>query len=96
MLFGFTMFPFDESPSEAEVTSDTGSADWQYIGDSECINAVKYDIKTNTLSIRFQDNSVYEYSDFPHLQFYNFIRSTSRGYFFNRAIRNNYEYSRIA
>lgn len=70
---------------------DVKSSEWQFIGDSTCINSVRY--KSGNLAIKFQDGTTYTYFDVHPFVYGNLIRSTSKGYFFNHNIRDNYSSS---
>jgi hypothetical protein len=73
-----------------------GDEDLQFIGDSTCIQAAKYNIPTKTLIIQFQDGTIYQYYGVHLFVWYNLLRVLSKGWFFNTRIRNaGYAYDRI-
>jgi KTSC domain len=81
-------------PSESELKAATGSDEFQFIGDSECVAAVKF--VDGTLTIQFQQYGTYEFYRVHPFVYYNLLRATSKGYFFNRNIRSKgYQFSRV-
>ena len=60
----------------------------EFLGDSSCISSAGYE--AGYLTIEFTDNSIYTYHDVPPAVYGAFKRSVSKGYFFNKSIRNNY------
>lgn len=63
----------------------------QYLGDSTCVQAAGFE--AGELTVQFQDNSIYTYHDVHPFYWYNFLRSTSKGFYFNRNIRNNFSFT---
>jgi KTSC domain-containing protein len=85
------MFPFDP---ESLLTAESGSDEQQFLGDSACVRSAKF-VK-NVLTIEFGDESMYEYYGVHPFVWANLQRSTSKGEFFNRRIRNaGYSFSRL-
>lgn len=65
--------------------------DYEFIGDSSCVAAAKF--SKGDLSIQFQDGSTYTYHEVHPFVWYNLLRATSKGWFLNRYIRNNYSFT---
>lgn len=65
------------------------------ISDSSCVASHKYDPETGTLDIEFQQRGEYRYKHVPPEEYAMFAASASLGTYFNRNIRNNYDYERI-
>ena len=63
----------------------------QFIGDSTCVAAAKF--VQGDLTIQFQDGTVYTYHEVHPFVWYNLLRALSKGWFFNRYIRNSYSFS---
>lgn len=64
--------------------------DLEWLGDSSCIQAAGF--KAGFLTIQFQDGSIYTYQGVSPQTYVALKRSTSRGYYYNTAIRNNYSF----
>jgi hypothetical protein len=69
--------------------------DWIDV-DSSCIDAIAFDNSSNILKIRFQNGSVYQYSDFDRLKFSDFRNASSHGRFFHQEIKDFYSCSRLS
>jgi hypothetical protein len=67
--------------------------DREFIGDSDCISSVGYDIELKDLEIELTDGSVYTYHGVSHLVYANLLRVTSKGWFYNKYIRTVYNFS---
>lgn len=63
--------------------------------DSSMINRVEYAPVTKTLSVVFNNNTVYGYDDVPPELFDALCKAPSAGQFFNKNIRNAFKYTRI-
>jgi hypothetical protein len=63
----------------------------EFLGDSSCISSAGYE--AGYLTVEFETGEVYTYSEVPPQVYGAFKRSTSKGYYFNRAIRNNYSFT---
>ena len=85
------MFP--ENLDAASLLAESGSDEPQFLGDSFCIATAKF--TKGTLTIEFQDNSIYEYYNVHVFVWANLQRVTSKGYFFNKNIRSKYSFSRL-
>ena len=59
--------------------------------DSDCIASAGYE--KGTLEIEFTDGSIYTYYGVSPLVWANFLRVTSKGWFFNKYIRNNFSFT---
>jgi len=69
--------------------------DLLWVGDSDCINTAGWELTgdgVGDLEINFQDGSSYVYHDVSPLVFSNLLRCTSKGWFFNKYIRNSYDF----
>ena len=63
--------------------------------DSSCINAVAYNSFNSVLQIRFNSDSVYQYSDVPADVFDSLLRSVSKGLYFNSFIKDVYDFQLV-
>jgi hypothetical protein len=64
--------------------------------ESSCIEAIAFDNSTNSLKIRFNSDSVYQYDNFDSDSFSNFCNAYSKGSFFNHNIKDCYPYQLIS
>jgi len=64
--------------------------DREWLGDSDCIASAGY--LYPDLEIEFTDGKVYTYHGVSPLVYANLLRSTSKGWFLNRYIRNSYPF----
>jgi hypothetical protein len=62
----------------------------EFLGDSSCIQSAGFD--TGELTIQFKSGEIITYEGVSPLVWFNLLRSTSKGYFFNKNIRNNYSF----
>lgn len=60
----------------------------EFLGDSSCISSAGYE--SGYLTIEFTDNSVYTYHEVPPQVYGALKRSPSKGWYFNKNIRNTY------
>ncbi len=67
---------------------------WIHV-DSSFIDAIAFDEASSILKIRFNNDSVYEYYNFDRIKFSDFLNSSSHGRYFNREIRDIYDFSEI-
>lgn len=65
--------------------------DLEYLGDSSCIDAAGYE--SGMLTIHFTDGSVYTYHGVDPYTWRALKTSVSKGFFFNKNIRNNYSFT---
>ena len=63
-----------------------------YVG-SNAIEYICYDEPTKTLTVRFKRGQTYEYVNVPKKVFENLNIARSKGEYFNRAIKDKYDYS---
>lgn len=63
--------------------------------DSSCIQAVAYNSFNSVLQIRFNSDSVYQYSDVPANVFDSLLRSVSKGLYFNSFIKDVYDFQLV-
>lgn len=61
---------------------------------SSTINAVGYEESNNILKVNFKNGSTYVYQNVPKTVYQEFLTSESKGKFFNRNIRGQYEYQK--
>lgn len=57
---------------------------------STSIDRIGYDGTTQTLRVRFQNQSIYDYKNVPRDVFDGLLRSESLGTYLNREIRNRF------
>lgn len=62
----------------------------EFIGDSSCVEAAGFE--NGDLQVKFTDGSIYTYHGVSHLVWANFLRVISKGWFFNKYIRNRYPF----
>lgn len=62
----------------------------EFLGDSSCVAYAGYE--AGYLTVEFQDGLVYTYHNVNPQVYGAFKRSTSKGYFFNKKIRNVYSF----
>jgi len=61
---------------------------------SKAIREVEYDPGSGTLAVFFNDGSVYSYFNVPQVVYETLLRAGSPGSFFNRDVRNDYQWTR--
>ena len=77
-----------------ELIAESGSDEMQFLGDSFCIQAAKY--YKGDLTIQFTDGTTYVYHNVHVFVWSNLQRCTSKGWYFNRYIRNaGYSYEQL-
>lgn len=64
--------------------------DMEFLGDSTCVKAAGF--SHGYLTIEFQDGSIYTYEGVDASTWRSMKRSVSKGWFFNKNIRNNYSF----
>jgi hypothetical protein len=63
---------------------------------STAISRIAYDGETRTLSVWFrQSGELYRYKEVPRRVYEDFIRSTAKGRFFNRNIKDHYYFEHV-
>lgn len=86
------MFP--ETPG---LTREAEEGELEFIGDSTCVQAARFKrgvlSTTGKLVIQFQDGTMYTYHNVHIFVWFNFKRALSKGFFFNRNVRNKYQFS---
>lgn len=65
--------------------------DMEFLGDSSCVKAAGF--AHGYLTIEFQDGSIYTYEGVNASTWRAMKTSVSKGWFFNKNIRNNYSFS---
>lgn len=65
------------------------------VKNSTAIKTISYDPADSTLNIIFRSGSPYNYKCVPRSAVASLIRSESKGRYFVKKIRNNYEYERL-
>jgi len=63
---------------------------------SSVIKALKYDPESHNLEIEFKSGGKYRYSNVEEEEFTTFAKAVSKGKYFNKNIKNGYEYERIS
>jgi hypothetical protein len=66
---------------------------WRQV-DSSFIRAVSYASSTHTLSIRLKGNAIYTFKDVTKDTYKDFLKSQSKGRFFNKHLKDNYNWVR--
>jgi hypothetical protein len=77
-------------------SSDPSFGDLEPI-DSSCVEAAGWTFESSgvgDLHIDFTDGTSYTYHNVSPLVYANLLRALSKGWFFNRYIRNNYDFTR--
>jgi hypothetical protein len=64
--------------------------DMQFLGDSSCVKAAGF--AGGYLTIEFQDGTIYTYEGVDQSTWRGLKMSSSKGYYFNKAIRNSYSF----
>lgn len=59
------------------------------------IKSIGYAAETNTLYVKFNNNSVYKYADVPNETYDKFLLSESPGNFFAKEIKGKYQYFKL-
>jgi len=62
---------------------------------SSNLKFAKYDTTSKTLTVTFNNESIYEYYDVPWQIFTKFRMAESQGKFFNTEISKNYKYKKL-
>ena len=62
----------------------------EFLGDSSCIQSAGF--QQGYLTIEFQDGSIYTYENVDVSTWRGLKMSTSKGYYFNKVIRNNHSF----
>ena len=63
--------------------------------DSSNIKSIGYDSSTESLFVKFNDNSIYVYCEVPEKTYKDFLDSSSKGGYHHEFIRNNFEFFNI-
>ncbi len=61
--------------------------------DSAAIERIEYDELSQRLLITFAGGKTYKYYDVPRSVYENFLRAESKGGFFNRCVRDRYDFA---
>jgi hypothetical protein len=62
---------------------------------SSNLHSIAYDKKTKTLQIKFKGGGLYQYNQVPEKIFRAILRAKSKGKYFWRNVRDEYEYKRL-
>lgn len=62
---------------------------------SSNVDSIGYDPKTQTLRVRFNNGSVYEYMNVSAMEFEQLKTAPSIGSYLNRNIKGNYPYQKV-
>ena len=65
------------------------------IAQSSHLQSYEYDPDTETMTITFQNGSIYQYSGVPITEFYNMAQNGGAGTYFHAKIRNRYPTTKI-
>ncbi|WP_013335106.1 KTSC domain-containing protein [Gloeothece verrucosa] len=65
-------------------------------GGSSNIEAIGYESSLRVLQVEFKNGSIYRYFDVPFVKFAQLIKSDSVGQYFNREIKSDYRYEKVA
>lgn len=68
--------------------------EWEAVSSSN-VAEIGYDKDTNTLGVRFKNNSEYHYPNVPIAVFTEFQQADSKGRFMNDNIKYTYSYRKI-
>ena len=68
--------------------------EWVYV-ESSNLAAVRYNEDSQTMDIRFKNESVYQYFDVPLYTYNELLQAESKGQYFHRYIRSEYRYARL-
>ena len=63
--------------------------------ESSMINSIGYDQNTSILEIEFKSGPIWQYFDFPESEWYNLLYSESKGRFFLKVIKGQYQEQRV-
>jgi hypothetical protein len=77
------------------IEPDREIKQWIHV-ESSCIEAIAFDNSTNSLKIRFNSDSVYQYDNFDSSTFSDFCNAYSKGQFFNHNIKDCYPYQLVS
>ena len=83
------------------LTREADENELQFIGDSSCIAAARFKRTSfvlnpfifGDLTIQFQDGNIYTYHRVPRVVWKNLLSALSKGWYFNKYIRNNYSFN---
>lgn len=65
------------------------------IQNSKAVQAIAYDEIKQTLFIKFTDSPLYAYADVSQEMVLAFVKAPSKGSFFQKHIKNNYQTARL-
>jgi hypothetical protein len=71
------------------------ATDWIEVLDSTTISAVRYDARRQLLDIRFTNERVYRYVCVTEFVYRVLMRSESKGRYFNKMIRDSFDYDEL-
>jgi hypothetical protein len=63
--------------------------------DSTTLRTVGYDAERQLLQIEFQNRCIYQYFDVPAAVWEALLQASSKGTYFNRAIRQRFDYAPV-
>jgi hypothetical protein len=63
---------------------------------SEALAAAEYDAVRGILRVEFRDQSIYAYTGVPAPLYKDLLNASSKGAYFNRAIRGRFPHARVA
>lgn len=65
------------------------------VAQSSHLQSYSYDADTQTLTVEFQNGSIYQYAGVPQTEYWNLEQSGGAGTYFHAKIRNNYSYQKV-
>jgi hypothetical protein len=68
--------------------------DWVPI-DSKVLQLAAYSAQRRWLYLKFRSGEIYRYFDFPPQQYRAFLAAESKGTYFGKYIRNNFQYEHL-
>ena len=63
--------------------------------DSSAFHSVDYEPRSRVLTVQFTSLAIYEYADVPMIVFKELMAAESKGTYFAKNIRNEYEFCRV-
>ncbi len=63
--------------------------------DSSSVSSIGYSAEAKALEVEFRSGAVYRYFGVPGSVYADFLAASSKGKFFNGAVRNRFGYARV-
>jgi hypothetical protein len=67
----------------------------QRVAQSSHLQSYSYDANTETLTVQFQNGTIYQYTGVPQTEYWNLAQNGGAGTYFWAKIRNNYPTQKI-